>query len=79
MVSETMRIAGSASFVDHGGAVARREEIDHRAGDARLHVAGVLLDHGRQPVLAFEAVAARLLAVEHAGADHRPVMVDARR
>ena len=40
------------------------------------HVAGVLLDHGGQPILLLELLAAGLLAVEDAGADDRPVVVE---
>ena len=62
---------------DDGAGIARHQEVDHDAGHARLHVAAVLLDHGGQPVLLLELLAADLLAVEHAGADQRPVMVAA--
>ena len=60
---------------DDGSGIAGHQEVDHDAGDARAHVAAVLLDHGGQPVLLLELVAADLLAVEHAGPDDRPVMV----
>ena len=65
-------------LVDDGLRVAGRQEVDHHAGDARLPVAGVLLDHGGQPVLRLEPGAAGLLALEHTGADQRPVMPLAR-
>ena len=58
--------------------IARHQEVDHRAGDAGAHMAAVLLDDRGQPVLLFQLAAADLLAFEHAGADQRPVMADAR-
>ena len=58
-------------------AIPGHQEIDHDAGDAGLPVAGVLLDDGGQPVLFLELLPSDLLAVEHAGADDRPVMTGA--
>ena len=58
--------------------VAGHQVIDHRAGDARLHVPAVLLDHRGQPVLFGQLLAAGLFALEDAGADQRPVMIVSR-
>ncbi len=63
---------------DDGGGLAGRQEVDHHAGDVRLPVARILLDHRGQPVLLLQLLAACLLALEHAGADDRPVMSVAR-
>jgi hypothetical protein len=50
MVSETMRMAGSARRDDRGR-VAGAQEVDHGAGDAGAGPVGFLLDHGGQPIL----------------------------
>jgi hypothetical protein len=62
---------------DDGGAVAGDQEIDHRAGHPRLHVAVVLLDHRGQKILAREFFAPRPLALENPRPDQRPIAVDA--
>ena len=65
-------------LLDDISRVARRQKIDHHAGDARLPVPGILLDDGRQPVLLLKLRAARFFAIEYARADDRPVMPFAR-
>ncbi len=58
--------------------IAGHQEIDHGTGDAGAHMAGILLDHGGQPVLLGKLAATDLLGLEDAGADQRPVVADAR-
>jgi hypothetical protein len=61
IVSETMRIAGSASRSTIAVASPGGRKVDHRAGDAGDHVGCILLDHGRQEVLRGEACRRRPL------------------
>ena len=69
-----MRIAGSASRSMMAAASPGIRKSIMTPVTRALHMAAVLLDHGGQPVLLLELVAADLLALEHAGADDRPVM-----
>ncbi len=41
------------------------------------HVIGLLLDHGGQPILRLQLLAHGFVGLAHAGADERPVVVEA--
>ncbi len=51
-----------------------RDEIDHRADESRLEVAGRKLDHARHPVLRRQRLAHLRVARPHPGADDGPVL-----
>ena len=60
---------------DQRGPVAGRQVVDHRRRHPPGRAVGLLLDHGRQPVLRGELLAGDGIRRHHAGADDRPVVV----